>query len=392
MATLATTTRPPFWRNVRVLRLAGQVAFVLVVLAVLREGYLNMEFAMRELGIDLSFDFLDQRAGFGIGEGISYNPNQSFLKAFMVGVVNAVFVAIGGIVLATILGVVMGVARLSPNWIMRKIAHVYVEIVRNIPPLVQIIFLYTAVILAIPAIGESISVGGIAFVSNRGGAIPWPRAGADVGAWLLFVVAGVVAAAFVWRWRTRVNEETGRPSYRVLGAMGTVVAIALVGYVVVGDAFTIDVPQLGERSYTGGLQMTPEFAGILLGLVIYTGAFIAEIVRGSIQAVPKGQKEAAQALGLRPGQQLRLVVLPQAMRIALPAINSQYLNLTKNTSLAFAIGFPEIINITQTITNQAGRFVQVFLMMVVAYLLLSLIISAAMNGLNYLVVRRGARR
>ncbi|HEX2050174.1 MAG TPA: ABC transporter permease subunit [Actinomycetota bacterium] len=392
MATVATTTRPPFWRNVRVLRLAGQVAFVLVVLVVLREGYLNMEFAMRELGIDLSFDFLDQRAGFGIGEGISYNPNQSFLKAFMVGVVNAIFVAIGGIVLATVVGVVMGVARLSPNWIMRKIAHVYVEIVRNIPPLVQIIFLYTAVILAIPAIGESISVGGIAFVSNRGGAIPWPRAGADIGAWLLFVAAGVVAAAFVWRWRTRVNEDTGRPSYRVLGAMGTVVAVALVGYVVVGDAFTIDVPQLGERSYTGGLQMTPEFAGILLGLVIYTGAFIAEIVRGSIQAVPKGQKEAAQALGLRPGQQLRLVVLPQAMRIALPAINSQYLNLTKNTSLAFAIGFPEIINITQTITNQAGRFVQVFLMMVVAYLLLSLIISAAMNGLNYLIVRRGTRR
>lgn len=389
---LPQTVRPPAWRNLRVLRILGQVAFVVVVAFVLREMYLNLRFGVEERGLDLSYDFLDSRAGFGISEGISYNANQSFLKAFLVGLVNTILVAVSGIVLATIVGLVMGIARLSPNWLVRRIAQVYVEVVRNIPLLVQVIFLYTAVILAIPAIGESLSLGGIAYLSNRAAAFPWPRAGDALGAWALFVLAGVVAAAAVWWWRTRVGERTGRPHYRVLSATGTLLAVAVLGYVVTGDAFTIEVPQLGERNYAGGLQISPELAGILLALVIYTGAFIAEIVRGSIQAVPKGQKEAAQALGLRPGQQLRFVVLPQALRIAIPAINSQYLNLTKNSSLAFAIGYPELINISTTITNQAGRFPQVFSMVIVSYLVLSLTISLFMNVLNRAVANKGELR
>jgi general L-amino acid transport system permease protein len=391
MSTVAAVraARPPLWRDVRVLRIVGQIVFVLVVLFVLREMYLNATFTLDQRGRELSYSYLENRAGFGIKESIlTYSANQPFYRAFMVAATNAMLVAFIGIILATILGVFVGIARLSTNWLVRKIAQVYVEAIRNIPALVQVVFWYTAVILAIPQIQNSFSVGGFAYVSNRGAAIPALRVGDNFGIWLGVVALGIVAAAYLWLRRTRINESTGRPSYRWLLAFAVVLGTALVADFIFGGV-TVEAPELAERSYAGGLQMSPEFAGILIGLVIYTAAFIGEIVRGSILAVSKGQKEAGQALGLRPGQQLRLVVLPQALRIAVPPITNQYLNLWKNTSLAFIIGFPELINITTTVVNQSGHDLENFSLIVLIYLTVSLVLSAVMNVFNRLVALRG---
>jgi general L-amino acid transport system permease protein len=390
-ACAAQVRRPAIWRNVRVLRVAAQVVFVVLIVWIGRELYLNLEFGVRRIGLDLSFDFLGTRAGIPIKEGIDYNPNQSYLRAYVVALVNTIRVAGVGLVLATVLGLLAGVARLSSNWIVRKIAQVYVESIRNTPVLIQIVFWYVAVILALPVIGSG-SIGGFAFFSNRGAAIPWPRGEGGAGFWGLFVLGAVAVAAFAWLWRLRVNEATGRPSRHVVWALGAFLAVAAVGFLVTGMPVRFDIPELVGRTYVGGFQLSAEFTAILIGLVVYTAAFIAEIVRGSILAVDKGQKEAAAALGLKPFQQLRLVVLPQAMRIAIPPINSQFLNLTKNSSLAVAVGYPELGSISSSIINQAGRATQVTILVMLTYLTLSLLISIAMNVLNRTVAYRGVRR
>jgi general L-amino acid transport system permease protein len=391
MATAAEAAGPPFWRNVRFLRILGQVVFLALVALALRELYLNLEYGVRRQGQDLSYEFLRSRAGFPIKEGISYSPNQPYLRAFLVGLVNTIRVAAVGIALATLLGVVVGVARLSPNWLLRKAAQVYVEVIRNTPVLIQIIFWYFAVILTLPAIEGGFSLGGVFFLSNQGTAIPWPRAGPGMGTWVLFLLVGAVAATVVWWWRTRVNERTGRPHHRVMLATGVFVAAAAVGYLVVGDALRLDVPSVTGLIYSGGFQLSPEYSAVLFGLVIYTASFIAEIVRGSILAVDKGQKEAGAALGLTPFQQLRHVVLPQALRIAIPPINNQYLNLTKNSSLAVAVGYPELASVSSTMINQAGRAFQITVMVMATYLTMSLLISLVMNLANRAVAYRGAR-
>jgi general L-amino acid transport system permease protein len=370
------------------------VAFVLIVVAVLRELYLNVEFGMRRRGQSMGFEYLDFRAGFGIREqGIPYRSSESYLKAYTVGVVNTIRIALSGIVLASILGLLMGVARLSPNWMVRKIAQVYVEVLRNTPLVIQLIFLYVAVVLALPAIGGGFHVPGVGFLSNRGAAITTIRGGEDFGLWMWFFLAGIAAAYLVRRWRTAVSERTGNPHYRTVWAFGTLLAFSAAGYLLAPGALALDVPELGEmgRRYIGGAQMSGEFAALLIGLAVYTSAFIAEIIRGSILAVEKGQKEAAEALGLSPGQQLRLVVLPQALRIAIPPINSQYLNLTKNSSLAIAIAFDDLLSVSKTIMNQSGRQFQQFLIVISTYLILSLVISSVMNAVNWGVTRKGRR-
>jgi general L-amino acid transport system permease protein len=375
---------------VRFLRVLGQAAFVVVVVLVAREALLNLRFGVAEQNVDLSFDFLQQRAGFEIAEGIEYSPNQSYYDAFLVGVLNTIRVALVGIVLATVLGLLIGVARLSTNWLVRRVAQVYVEVVRNVPVLVQIIFWYVAVVLALPDISGALSLGGVAFVSNRGTAIPGFHLQPGAGAWMLVLVAGAVAAWAVARWRRRVGDRTGRPGRGGLWAVGAFALVAVAGFVVTTPA-SLDVPETGRFGFEGGLRLSPEYTALLMGLVIYTAAFIAEIVRGSILAVHRGQKEAAEALGFTPGQQLRFVVLPQALRIAIPPLNSQYLNLAKNSTLGLAVAYPEIVLVSSTIINQAARATQVLLLMMATYLALSLIISVTMNALNRAVVRRGER-
>lgn len=389
-------TKPPLWRDVRVLRVAGQVLFVLVLAFVLREIWLNLQFNYERQGLNTSFDFLRSRAGFAINDSvIDYGPNNSYLRAFQAGLANTIFlVAIPGVILASVLGLLVGVGRLSNNWIVRKISQVYVEVLRNTPVLVVIIIFYVGFVLALPAIGGGFKIPGLFLLSNRGMAVTYPDPLEGFGMWMLVLAGGLVAASLVRRWRTRVNEETGDPSYRFLYASGTFLGIALAGAFAVGGPINFNVPQVTERGfgYEGGLQGSGELAGVMLPLALYTSAFIAEIIRGSIQAVSKGQKEAAEALGLRPAQQLRFVVLPQAMRIAIPPINSQYLNLTKNSSLAVAIGFNDFASVTKTSMNQSGASFQIILIALSVYLFLSLVISAGMNVFNRIVAKRGEHR
>jgi len=384
-------TRPPIWRNVRVLRVAGQAFFVVLVLLVGREIWLNLVFGVERQGIDLSFDFLRERAGFGIKEGIAYSPNDPVTRALIVAFTNTIIVAGAGIALATVIGLLIGIGRLSPNWLVRKVTQVYVEIFRNTPVLVIIIFFYFGVVLALPVIGGG-SIFGVAFLSNRGAAFPWPRTSQGVIAWAMLLVVAAVAATLVARWRTRFNERTGEPHHRVLWWLGTFLGLGAVAYAFTGAPVAIEVPDQVGRGYVGGIQISGELFGVLAGLVIYTSAFIAEIVRGSILAVDKGQKEAGEALGLTAFQQMRFVVLPQAMRIAIPPINSQYLNLTKNSSLGLAVAYPELVSVGSTIINQKGRFTQVLLIWMLSYLALSLLISFVMNVLNRIVAYRGVRR
>jgi general L-amino acid transport system permease protein len=342
-------------------------------------------------GIDLSFSFLQERAGFGIKEGIEYSANDPVTRALIVAFVNTVFVAAAGIALATIFGLLIGIGRLSPNWLVRRVTQVYVEIFRNTPVLVIIIFFYFGVVLALPLIGSG-GILGVAYVSNRGAAFPWPSISEGAGAWGLLMLVAAVAATLVARWRTRVNERTGEPHHRVLWWLGAFVGIGAVTYALTGAPVVIDAPDQVGRGYVGGVQISGELFGVLAGLVIYTSAFIAEIVRGSILAVDKGQKEASEALGLTPFQQMRFIVLPQAMRIAIPPINSQYLNLTKNSSLGLAVAYPELVSVGSTIINQKGRFTQVLMIWMLSYLALSLLISFVMNILNRVVAYRGERR
>jgi general L-amino acid transport system permease protein len=390
----AAPPRPPLWRNVLFRRIVGQVVFAVLLVVVFRELFLNLEFNVAQRNQTLSFGFLDSQAGFPIGErgGIDYNTGDPISRAFIVGLANTLRVSALGIALATILGLLIGVARLSPNWLVRRISQMYVDVVRNTPVLIQIVFWWTAVFLAIPTIQNSLSFFGVAYLSNRGAVIPWFRLEEGASVWRWFLLAAVVAAVVLWRWRTRLHESTGQPHRRVRWSLGAFVAITAVGFVVTGTPMDANVPQVLERSYEGGVRFSPEFAALLVGLVIYTAAFIAEIIRGSIQAVPKGQREAAEALGLSRWQQLRFVILPQALRIAVPAINSQYLNLMKNSSLALAIGFPELALVSSSIINQRGHEPQVLLLMMGTYLAISLTISVFMNVLNRSVTTKGARR
>jgi general L-amino acid transport system permease protein len=388
------------WRNVRVQRFAMQAAFAGLVLTV---GYVLIDNLASALGetelelfpfveftggfpfVDISQDFLKQRAGFNIKEtafGFDYTANDSYRQAYTAGLLNTVWVAVIGIFLATIVGVVAGVARLSRNWLVSRVAMVYVETFRNVPLLVQLIFWYTAVVLKLPKFADSIDVFGVAFVSNRAIALPWADPKAGFGLWLLVLLLGLGVAAAVRVVRTRREDRTGRPSHPWWWAFGVLALIAIVAFFATGAPLDFDHPVMGEVAYSGGAQISPEFTALLIGLVLYTGTFIAEIVRGSILAIHKGQTEAAAALGLNAFQRLRFVILPQAMRIMLPPLTNQYLNLTKNSSLAVAVAFPDLFQVSRVSINQTGQAVPIIALVMVTYLAMSLIISLIMNTLN----------
>ncbi len=388
------------WRNLRVQRFVIQLAFAALVVAV---AYVLLSNLTSELDkthlealpfikpsggfpfVDLDQDFLRQRAGFGIKEtsfGLDYSANDSYGEAYVIGLFNTVRVAVLGIFLATAVGLVAGVARLSRNWLVSRVATVYVETFRNVPLLVQLIFWFTAVILRLPTIGNSIDIFGIAFISNRAVALPWANPGAGFGLWLLFVLLASAVAVGVWVSRARREENTGIPSYPWWWAAATFAVIAIVAFFATGLPLSFDGPALGERAYSGGLELSPEFTALVVGLVLYTGTFIAEVVRGSILAIPKGQTEAAAALGLNTLQRLRYVILPQAMRIMIPPLTNQYLNLTKNSSLAVAVAFPDLFQVSRVTINQTGQAVPIIGLVMLTYLTMSLLISLAMNTLN----------
>lgn len=339
---------------------------------------------MARLHIPLNFDFMKQTAGFEINQTlVSYSALSTYGQAFWVGLLNTLLVSVFGVVFATIIGFVIAVLRLSPNWIVSKLATVYVELFRNIPLLLQLIFWYTVVLKSLPQPRQSISVFGAIFLNTRGIVLPNPVFADNAAAvgWALLV--GIVAAIAVSVVARRRQAATGQqiPSFWI--GLGLVVGVPLVVYLVLGMPITLQLPQLKGFNFIGGKQVFPEFAALLLGLSIYTGAFISEIVRAGIQAVSRGQHEAASALGIRSNITMRLVVIPQSLRVIVPPLTNQYLNLVKNSSLAVFIGYPDLVQVfAGTVLNQTGAAIQCMALTMVVYLVISLALSTAMNIYN----------
>lgn len=368
-------------RDERFWKIAFQVITLLVVLLLLSFFLGNLNRNLIQQGRAFGFSFLRNPAGFSIGESlIQYRPNDPYWRALMVGLGNTLTLVIGGIVLTTLLGVVAGVASFSKNWLLQKLSRLYVGLVQNIPLLLQLFFWYFAIFGALPRPEAQIGVLGLAFLNNRGVYIPWASSALLAVLGIAATVGAAIAALYLWRWRTKIRIETGVGGQAQSIALA-VVALAWLAIITLGMDWT--VPEGVEGGgVTGGLRLSREYVASLTALVFYTSAFVAEIVRAGIQSVSKGQWEAARTLGLNAGMVMRLVVFPQALRVIIPPMNSQYMNLTKNSSLAFAIAFPEIYSIATTTYNQTGRPVEVFVVMMATYLTLCLLITVVMNQFN----------
>lgn len=462
------TSRPPFFRDTRVIAVVLQLIFLIALALIGWFLYSNMVARLAAsntaAGGALSWAFLNQTAGFGISEGPAFRPDESYGRAFLVGVANTLRVGVVGIVLATLLGLFAGIARVSTNWLLSRLAAVYVEIFRSTPLLVQLLFWYVGVIAALPSIQEATELGNLGYLTNRGIHLTWIFVTETGRIWLAWLLAGFVLGIVASWLRRRHLERNGLTGSAALPGVLVFLALAVIGYFAAdmtasmpeatayelrrGDRGTlfedanrngvyepgvdrtlayvpiklfdregqviatgltegdgtfrfinlpaeavrlewetpaplaVSEPQLQGFNFRGGLSLTPEFAALLIALVVYTGAFIAEIVRAGISAVNKGQWEASRALGLNTGQTLRLIVLPQALRVIIPPLTSQYLNLVKNSSLAIAVGYPDLFNVSRTIVNQTGAEVQVILMVMGTYLSFSLITSLFMNWYN----------
>lgn len=373
----------PLWRDVRVLRVLAQVIFIVSLVFIANWFYMNLHLNLERTGIRVGFDFLSLTAGFEISEGIEFKHTDSYGYAFVVGIVNTLRVILIGIVLATLLGLVTGVARLSSNWLISKIASVYIETIRNTPLVVQLFFWYTATFLKLPRVQESVELPGPIYLSQRGLALPQPQMAESFPAWSYFLLSGLLLAIAIYVGRRLYLRRAQRPGFPSLWALPAFLGIAALGWVLLPTPpIAWEIPVLGRFNFQGGLQLTPEFAALLTGLVFYTGTFIAEIVRAGILAVSKGQKEAARAVGLSNVQVLRLVILPQALRVIIPPLTSQYLNLAKNSSLAVAVGYPDLFSVANTILNQSGRAIEMILLIMASYLTMSLMTSAFTNWYN----------
>ncbi|MGA8229190.1 MAG: amino acid ABC transporter permease [Xanthobacteraceae bacterium] len=334
--------------------------------------------------ITSGFGFLDQTAGFDISQTlIDYSVQTStYGRAFWVGLLNTLLIAGLGIVLATIWGFVIGIARLSRNWLVANVARGYVELIRNIPLLLQLLFWYNAVLKALPEMRESIVFGG-AVLNNRGLFLPQPNFGPGTGLVALAFVIGIASALGLRLAAKRRLERTGQTIPVFGSSLALVIGLPVIAFLLAGAEVRLIHPELGRFNVRGGVEILPEFGALLFGLVVYTAAFIAEVVRAGLLSVSRGQTEAAAALGLRRRQILNLIVIPQAKRVIIPPLTNQYLNLTKNSSLAVAIGYPDFVQIfTGTVLNQTGQAVEVVVITLAVYLALSLTTSAAMNWYN----------
>jgi general L-amino acid transport system permease protein len=366
-----------------------QVVLTVVVVFLVYTAATNAVANLRAARIASGFGFLSTTSGFDVNQTfIPYTAATStYGDAFLVGLLNTLVVAAIGIFFATILGFVVGIARLSKNWVVARVAMVYVEVIRNLPLLLQLLFWYVAVLTSLPGPRQSLNAGDLFFLNQRGLFVPKPTL--EGHAWLipLTFIAGIVATIAFHIWARRQQEQTGRQYPVGSTALGLILGLPALVWVIlalVGDRpVSFDIPRLQGFNFRGGMQLFPEFVALLLGLVTYTAGFIAEVVRAGILAVSKGQTEAASALGLRPGHTLRLVVVPQAMRVIIPPLTSQYLNLTKNSSLAVAIGYPDLVQVFMgTVLNQTGQAVEVVAITMAVYLTISLVTSAIMNVYN----------
>jgi general L-amino acid transport system permease protein len=374
----------PFWRDERVLRIAAQVVSAVLVIGLLYWAIINVINGAEQRGLSLGFEFLGEAAGFPVGESdLPYDPSRSFLYAFFVGVLNTLKVSIVGIFLATILGTFIGIARLSTNWLVNRLALVYIEFHRNIPLLVLLLLWYRGVFTRLPDVQESITFPGPVYLSQRGLYLTWPQLTSTGALFVISILLGLILSIFAWVFLRRIQERTGKNTYFAFVSIGILFFLPIAGYFLSGgDPLDASVPILSGFNFIGGYHLTPEFAALLVGLVTYTAGFIAEVVRAGIQAVDRGQLEAARAIGLGYSQILSLVIIPQALRVIIPPMISQYLNLTKNSSLAVFIGYPEIFFIGKTTINQAGRAIQVFILIMAVYLSISLVTSLILNIYN----------
>ncbi|HEY4136241.1 MAG TPA: amino acid ABC transporter permease [Alphaproteobacteria bacterium] len=385
-ATAAPIPRPPrgvFWNDPQVRGIFYQVVALALVGTLVWWLASNTIDNLSSRHIATGFGFLGREAGFSIGEQtIAYSPADSYFRALLVGVLNTLLVAVIGIVMATVIGTVIGIARLSKNWLIAKLASVYVEVVRNIPLLLQLFFWYTIITEMLPAPRDSLNPLPGWFLSNRGLKFPIPAHEFAYDLAMVCFALGLVLAIAISHWARKRRDATGRhfPGATVSAAL--IVGLPVAAWLACGAPLTFNAPLLKGFNFVGGGSLTPEFMALLLGLVIYTAGFIAEIVRSGIQAVDKGQTEASLALGLTKGQTLRLIVMPQALRVIVPPMTSQYLNITKNSTLAVAIGYPDIVSVANTTLNQTGQAIEGVAIIMAVFLTISLAIAAFMNWYN----------
>ncbi len=367
--------------------------FIIVTLLVIGLWFMftNLFHNIEARGIKTGFAFLNERAGFNISESpIAYNANSTFFDSFLVGIANTLYVSVVGIIFSSIIGVIIGIARLSKIFLVSKFALAYIEIFRNIPLLLQILFWYNVVLVSLPSPRQSIQLGAGMILNNRGFSVPRPIM-EDGFSWVIisfFVAIGIVM--YISKIVKRKFEETGRDTFLLPWNIIILITIPFIVYLLAGSPLSFDVPILKGFNYEGGKVYSPEFLALAFSLSIYTATFTAEAVRSGIEAVDIGQKEAAAGLGLNKYQSLKLVILPQAIRIAFPPIISQFLNVVKNSSLAAAIGYPELVTIfSGTALNQTGQAIEIIMMTMSVYLVISLIISAILNYVNKKMERKG---
>ena len=360
---------------------------IITIVAVVAMGWFLFDKTQTNLqhrGITSGFSFLERSAGFGIAQHlIDYTEADSYARVFVIGLLNTLLVTIIGVVLATILGFIVGVARLSPNWIVSKLATVYVEVFRNIPPLLQILFWYFAVFLTMPGPRASHNFNDTFFVSSRGLNMPAAMAADGFWAFVVSIVIAIVAVVLMCRWANKRFEATGVPFHKFWAGLAIIIVIPALCALIFGSPLHWELPELKGFNFVGGWVLIPELLALTLALTVYTAAFIAEIVRSGIKSVSHGQTEAARSLGLRNGPTLRKVIIPQALRVIIPPLTSQYLNLAKNSSLAAGIGYPEMVSLfAGTVLNQTGQAIEVIAITMSVYLAISISISLLMNWYN----------
>lgn len=367
-----------FLKDDRVLKIAIQAFIVLLVLFILLILGYNLSRNFQDLGLSFGFGFLKRPASFGIGDtAIPYQSTDPYRRAILVGIVNSLRVIIVGIVLATLVGIITGIARLSDNWLVQKIATIYIEVFRNTPLLLQLFFWYFAVFLKLPSAENAINFLNLFNLSNLGLSLPWPSNNIS----LLILLLLIIFSVYLWQKRTQAMIDQGSSNNFLLWIL-----IAIATSIILIFIFGLDwkIPQFNptNSAFEGGLTLSPELATLVMGLTFYTAAFIAEVIRAGIQSVNKGQWEAARALGLKPYFMMQLIIFPQALRVIIPPLTSEFLNLAKNSSLAIAIGYNDIYGIANTVANQTGRSIEMLLIVMSTYLIFNLVISGLMNLLN----------
>ncbi|HZL38853.1 MAG TPA: amino acid ABC transporter permease [Pseudolabrys sp.] len=377
--------RVAFYNDPKTRSIIYQVVLCALIALLVVGATFNAIDHLRRAHIASGFGFWDQTAGFDISQTLIFYSAQvsTYGRAFWVGLLNTLLVAGLGIVFATILGFTIGISRLSKNWLLSNFATGYVETIRNLPLLLQLLFWYNAVLKALPEMRDSIAIPGGTFLNNRGLFLPSPVFLYGFSAVVAALIVGVIAAIAFYIWARKRQERSGQQAPVFLVTLALVVGLPFVVLALKGFPLSFDYPQAGRFNISGGLEVLPEFAALLFGLSIYTAAFIAEVVRAGITAVSRGQTEAAYSLGLKPRPTLRLIIVPQAMRVILPPLTSQYLNLTKNSTLAVAIGYPDLVQVfTGTVLNQTGQAIEVVAITMLVYLTISLATSFLMNVYN----------